>query len=91
MISLPRPGKENTDSVTTAEVIDEIASGPSTDTTGISAGFSAWRNTMVRSGRPLARAVRMKLLFSTSIRLPRITRPMVDTLMKVSSAIGSTM
>ncbi len=33
----------------------------------------------------------MKLLCSTSIRLPRITRPMVETLMKVSSAIGSTM
>ena len=30
--------------------------------------------TTMRVGRPLARAVRMKLLCSTSIRLPRITR-----------------
>jgi hypothetical protein len=33
----------------------------------------------------------MKLLPSTSIMLPRITRAMVATLMKISSAIGSTM
>ena len=53
--------------------------------------MSAWRNTTTRVGSPLARAVRMKLLCSTSIRLPRITRAMVATLMNVSSATGSTM
>ena len=51
----------------------------------------AWRMTTVRSGNPLARAVRIKLELRTSIRLPRITRPIVDTLMKVNSTTGSTM
>ena len=63
---------------------------PSSDTTGISAGFIAWRNTIVRPGRPLARAVRMKLPDSTSIMLPRITRAIPATLMMTSSTIGST-
>jgi hypothetical protein len=90
-MSLPRPGSENTVSVTSAAVIDEMASGPITDTTGSKAGFRAWRKTTrVRNGRPLARAVRMKLLCSTSIRLPRMTRPMVATLMKVSNAPPAT-
>ena len=58
-MSLPNPGSENTDSVTTAAVMAEMASGPTSDTTGSKAGFMAWRSTMVRSGSPLARAVRM--------------------------------
>ena len=90
-ISLPSPGIENQDSVTIAEVIDAIASGPITETTGSSAGRSAWRSTTTRIGRPLARAVRMKFELSTSIRLPRMMRPMVATLIKVSSAIGRIM
>jgi hypothetical protein len=32
-----------------------------------------------------------EVVFITSIRLPRITRPIVATLMMVSSTIGSTM
>ena len=85
------PGSENTVSVTSAAVIEPIASGPSTEITGSRAGLSACRSTTIRVGRPLARAVRIKLLCMTSIRLPRITRAMVATLMNVSSAIGRTM
>ena len=38
------------------------------------AGGRAWRSTTRRSGRPFARAVRMKSLFRTSIMLPRVSR-----------------
>ena len=89
-MSLPSPGMENKVSVTTAAVMEEIASGPSTETTGSSAGRSAWRSTTMRIGRPLARAVRMKLELITSIRLPRITRPTVERLIRLSNAMGST-
>ena len=56
----------------------------------MSAGRKAWRSTMVDMGRPLARAARMKLELSTSIRLPRITRPTVDRLITASKVTGST-
>jgi hypothetical protein len=40
--------------VTTAAVIEPIASGPITETTGIMVGRSAWRSTTVQRDKPLA-------------------------------------
>ncbi|SKO68378.1 Uncharacterised protein [Mycobacteroides abscessus subsp. massiliense] len=43
------------------------------------AGRSAWRRMMRLMGRPLARAVRIKGLFNTSIIAPRVIRAILDT------------
>ena len=53
--------------------------GPKKETIGSMAGRSAWRKMMRLMGRPLARAVRIKGLFNTSIIVPRVIRAILDT------------
>ena len=62
-----------------APVMMPTKAGPRNDTIGSMAGRRAWRSTMARVDSPLARAVRMYGLLSTSIIAPRVMRAMLDT------------
>jgi hypothetical protein len=57
-ISLPKPGMENTCSVSTAPESSVPSSSAPSVTTGVSALRMACFSTTMRSGSPLARAVR---------------------------------
>src|SRR4030095_9314690 len=56
MISLPMPGQEKIVSVTTAKARGEENSSPNTVTSGIAISRSTWRDRIVASLSPAARA-----------------------------------
>ena len=68
------PGSPKIVSITIDPVMTPAIAGPRNETSGISAGFIAWRKITSDCGTPLARAIRMNGLFRTSTMLPRIRR-----------------
>ncbi len=68
------PGNPAMDSTTSEPVMMDATAGARYPATGSSAGRNAWRKMTVCSGRPLANAVRMKWLRSTSSMWPRVRR-----------------
>ena len=87
MISRPTPGQAKTTSMITEPAISRPMPMPRMVTTGSIAWRSPCRTITVRSGRPLARAVRMKSVSMTSI-IPERVRRMMAAISSMPSEIA---